>query len=446
MPKPKYIKSQNAYYDPNTDTIYAPDSIGEFYTHEMFHAKPDTNLIKELKPLYENLNDQKLKEFGANLEFVKRIDPNHFYQPEELGARVAVARKILKDVDINEEFLNNLRKNENKYGNNVRDLLKMFNNENLIQILNMKKHLIPKNQLGGPIARLAQPTNNKGSWGNRGSGNEGQSFIENALYTIGDLGGLLTVGDKLLHPEKYEVKTGYGTPVEIDGKTVYPLDAPEQEQIGYPTLIPGLKGVPTKELTEFFKTKWGPAYNSLASTKSRLLKLGRSAELPNSKSYRVFQELDTQLKQMVDKVNESVIEPVTETVDDVIKVTADKLKNSKAYKALLRQQEKSGALGRVSKRTKESIRSHQVLNDGKMSHYNPGRPAVVKTSEDVINTFKGWTNKSKKGAEALNKYEKKVAKGINEEALKRARLECARDIVSSEPGSFTAKQREILGL
>lgn len=74
-----------------------------------------------------------------------------------------------------------------------------------------------------------------------------------------------------------------------------------------------------------------------------------------------------------------------------------------------------------------------------MSHYNPGRPAVVKTSEDVINTFKGWTNKSKKGAEALNKYEKKVAKGINEEALKRARLECARDIVSSEPGSFTAK-------
>jgi hypothetical protein len=39
---------------------------------------------------------------------------------------------------------------------------------------------------------------------------------------------------------------------------------------------------------------------------------------------------------MVDKVNESVIEPVTETVDDVIKVTADKLKNSKAYKALVR--------------------------------------------------------------------------------------------------------------
>jgi hypothetical protein len=39
---------------------------------------------------------------------------------------------------------------------------------------------------------------------------------------------------------------------------------------------------------------------------------------------------------MVNKINESVVEPVTETVDDVIKVTKDKLKNSKAYKALLR--------------------------------------------------------------------------------------------------------------
>ena len=173
MPKPKWIKSnKDSFYDSNTDTIYSPDSIGEFYLHELFHARPDTILLNELKPYYENLDDNKLSNMGANLEFVKRTDPNHFYQPEELGARVAVARKILKDVDINEEFLNNLRKNENKYGDNVRDLLKMFNNKNLIQILNMKKQLISKNQLGGPIARLAQPTNNKGSWGNRGQGNE----------------------------------------------------------------------------------------------------------------------------------------------------------------------------------------------------------------------------------------------------------------------------------
>jgi hypothetical protein len=231
MPKPKYIKSQDPHYDPNTDTIYAPDSIGEFYTHELFHARPDTILLNELKPYYENLNDNKLLNMGADLKFVKRTDPNHFFQPEELGARVAVARKILKDVDINEEFLNNLRKNENKYGDNVRDLLKMFNNENLIQILNMKKQLIPKNQLGGPIARLAQPTNNKGSWGNRGQGNEGQSFIENALYTIGDLGGALTTIDKLINPEKYEVKYEIDEsqePVEIDGKIVYPSVASQE--------------------------------------------------------------------------------------------------------------------------------------------------------------------------------------------------------------------------
>jgi hypothetical protein len=95
----------------------------------------------------------------------------------------------------------------------------------------MKKQLIPKNQLGGPIARLAQPTNNKGSWGNRGQGNEGQSFIENALYTIGDLNGLLTTIDKLANPEKYEVKYEIDEsqePVEIDGKIVYPSVASQE--------------------------------------------------------------------------------------------------------------------------------------------------------------------------------------------------------------------------
>lgn len=311
----------------------------------------------------------------------------------------------------------------------------------------MKKHLIPKNQLGGPIARLAQPTNNKGSWGDRGPGNEGQSFIENALYTIGDLGGLLTLGDKLLHPEKYEVKTDYGTPVEIDGKMVYPLAESEQKQIGYPTLIPGLKGIPTEELTNFFKTKWGPAYNSLASTKSRLLKLGRSADLTTSKPYIAFQKLNEQLKQMVGEVNNNVVKPTINVIDETIEaVKPERLKNTAKYKRVVKDQKAKGLLGSRSKAAYEAdkLSRAEAYDDWRL--INPGRPAVVRTSEEVINTFKGWTNKSKEAAKALEIYEKKVAKGIDPAALREARLKCAREILKHEPGSFTTKQREILGL
>lgn len=57
----------------------------------------------------------------------------------------------------------------------------------------LKKSLIPKHQLGGPVARLAQQKSS-GSWGNRGKGNEGQSALEN---------GLSWVQDKISNAEEY---------------------------------------------------------------------------------------------------------------------------------------------------------------------------------------------------------------------------------------------------
>lgn len=160
------------------------------------------------------------------------------------------------------------------------------------------RKLIPKHQLGNPIAKLAQQKSS-GSWGNRGEGNEGQSAFENGFETavkfIGDISGLTNIYNSIVNKEEI------AAPEIIDGQPVYPLR--EQPIMGYPTLIPGLKGAPSAELSDFFKTKWGPAYNSLASTKSRLLKLGRSADLTTSKPYIVFQKLDQQLKKMVMEAN-----------------------------------------------------------------------------------------------------------------------------------------------
>ena len=139
--KPKFTQSEEQYYDRNNDIIYAQDSIGEGYQHEYFHARPNTTLLNNLRPYYENLNDNRLIELGADLPFVKRVDndPNYFYSPEEIGARVSAARYMLNKAGINNidiDFLRNARKNELQYGDNFRDLLHMYNDENLLQILN----------------------------------------------------------------------------------------------------------------------------------------------------------------------------------------------------------------------------------------------------------------------------------------------------------------------
>ena len=138
---PNFQKSERAYYDPETDTVFAPDQSREFYQHEMFHARPDRKVLQLLKPYYDNLNDEVLNQFGADMSFVKRFndDPGHFYSPEELGARAVSSQQMLKNAGVQyvtDDFLKNARTNENGYGDNFRDLLHMYDNENLIKIFN----------------------------------------------------------------------------------------------------------------------------------------------------------------------------------------------------------------------------------------------------------------------------------------------------------------------
>ena len=133
----KKVKSDKAYYDKDSDTIYYTND--EDLVHEGFHARPDSVLLEQLKPYYENLNDEKIQNFGGNLQFVKRFegDPGHFYSPEELGARISAAKFRTKGNNYTPEFFKYLRTNENQYGDNMRDLLYMYNDENLSKIFNI---------------------------------------------------------------------------------------------------------------------------------------------------------------------------------------------------------------------------------------------------------------------------------------------------------------------
>ena len=124
-----------AYTDKSNNTIVynTPESV----YHEYYgHMNPDVQLLQKLLPWYDNLSDERLQELGADLQYVKRTgDPGIFYQPEELLGKIQAGIRMLpKNSNYSPEFFENIRKIEHQYGDNIRDLLHMYNNENLSNI------------------------------------------------------------------------------------------------------------------------------------------------------------------------------------------------------------------------------------------------------------------------------------------------------------------------
>ena len=143
-----------AYTDKSNNTIVynTPESI----YHEYYgHMNPDTQLLQRLLPWYDNLSDKRLQELGADLQYVKRTgDPGVFYQPEELLGRVQTALRMFpKNFNYSPKSFKSLRKNEQQYGDNIRDLLHMYNDENLSKIFKLVK--LNKFLLGGHFQGLA---------------------------------------------------------------------------------------------------------------------------------------------------------------------------------------------------------------------------------------------------------------------------------------------------
>lgn len=286
----------------------------------------------------------------------------------------------------------------------------------------LKRKLIPKHQLGGPVARLSQQKSS-GSWGNRGQGNELQSALENGLENtvkfIGDISGLTNVYNSIFNKNP-ELE---GQPEMINGQLVYELKEPETS-MGAPILIPGLKVAPTEQIKEVFG-RWQKAYDSLAATKSRLLKLGRAAELTNSKPYLTFQQINKELQKLVNKAN--------------------KLSNSKEFKHLIKKQQDTGQLGKLTNSSKTTYKGYVASATDDLRHLNAGRPATKQAMNYVIDKARGWSNKSPAVVKALEKYDKKVAKGLNSDALTIAEQELVKTILDNSPGFFT-QQRKVLGL
>lgn len=108
--------------------------------HELHHYTSQNKPNEIYKEFYDNLNDQRIQELGGDLQFVNRTgDPNEFYNPSELEARIKAAKYKTQGQNYTKDFFRELRNNPEKYGYNMRDLLYMYNDENLEKIFNLKQ-------------------------------------------------------------------------------------------------------------------------------------------------------------------------------------------------------------------------------------------------------------------------------------------------------------------
>lgn len=115
-------------------------SNDEDVIHELWHYLSKNKPNEKYKEFYDNLDDGRIKSLGGDLDFVKRMgDPSIFYHPSEIESRVKAAKYKSKGVNYTKDFFKALRnEDENKYGYNMRDLLHMYNDENLEKIFNLK--------------------------------------------------------------------------------------------------------------------------------------------------------------------------------------------------------------------------------------------------------------------------------------------------------------------
>lgn len=136
------ISDINLIYDSQSRTegnnIYADSD--ESIIHELWHYLSQNKPNEIYKEFYDNLNDQRIQELGGDLQFVNRTgDPNEFYNPSELEARIKAAKYKTQGQNYTKDFFRELRNNPEKYGYNMRDLLYMYNDENLEKIFNLKQ-------------------------------------------------------------------------------------------------------------------------------------------------------------------------------------------------------------------------------------------------------------------------------------------------------------------
>ena len=131
----EFIKSSDLRTEGNK--LYVNND--EDAVHELWHFISKNIPDERFQEFYKDLSDSKISELGGDLKFVNRTgNPQEFYDPSELLARLFAAKYKTQGNSYTKEFFKNARSNETKYGYNFRDLLHMYNDDNLVKLFSFK--------------------------------------------------------------------------------------------------------------------------------------------------------------------------------------------------------------------------------------------------------------------------------------------------------------------
>lgn len=291
----------------------------------------------------------------------------------------------------------------------------------------MRNKLIKKCQYGTPRGGLV-PHQESGSWGDRGQGNELQSALENGL--TGMWNGVKWLGDKVFNAGDYIenglihlvgfIPGGVYTTEEMlenkrlareagEGGTYYDVHGNLQMNpvMLKAPVLPTLPTNATPAMQALFNDLKRQRFNWQVR-ESQLRKIGKADTMESTGTAKVYRSLESELNKLIDSAKGHL-----NKTDDV---KLSKKQNAQYKHSKYMASESQGKVG--------DLRT-----------VNSGRPALKGRQWDEVERVLR-TDSNPKAKALLEQYDKKVAKGINKEALKTARQKMLEQYLDMMPGYF----------
>lgn len=248
-----------------------------------------------------------------------------------------------------------------------------------------------------------------GTWGNRGQGNELQSTVEN---------GITWIGDKIINAEDY-----------IDDGLTYLVG-----------LIPGGKYSADEMIENNRRSREAGSGGYWEDTKGKshinptyaipiLPTLPANASKATIKAFNILKKLRPSLAVRESQLKKAgLLHKLEETLP------AKKYREAElAFKKTLEPVKKHTDPTPLTRKQKMSFKAENARYKNDLRSVNSGRPAVKERQYDEIERM---MRKDPKAAGTVQRYDRKVAQGMDYKALRTARIKMLLDYIKTKPGFF----------